>query len=490
MRGVLAVYLLVVSGAAVVAPSLFWVMLAGAGAVALAVLGFRHLVGISAAWLLVVGCTLEMSLGDLISPAAYQPIVGMVKGVGLGLAALAVVRFGPSPDLFNPGLAFVAMFVIGWAHGLHADLTLGESLRSLVGSAAPYAFSFSRLSIGWSRAIIRMTMWTPLISVAIGAVLAVGGVRPLFVESGGARLAALGHPAFLAGFALAAIYACLIELYRDGRRGRLVLMGANAVILVLTGARAPLLYGRCVLALTFGFVPSAVLSRRRRFTLLLGAVACLPVMLGLAESYATLRLFNAAMHETVNLSGRGELWPLFERAAAESPWFGWGVGAGNVIVSPTSELFRDMQTLAAHNEYLRMEVEGGQIGRALLILWFVMWCVCHSRGLPRTERVIMRLVFVAFACHAFTDNVLISSSASVLFTFVSAVFARGWLEQAARITEVSHGSFSRSAGADRLAGATAGGGGWAGVRDEFRQRVDKPDRHDDAEGAEAYPDPA
>ncbi len=264
-------------------------------------------------------------------------------------------------------------------------------------------------------------------------------------------------------------------------------MAANAVILVLTGARAPLLYGSCVLVLTFGFVPSPVLSRRLRFTVLLGAVACVPVMLGLAESFSELRLFNAAMNETVNLSGRGELWPLFERAAAELPWFGWGVGAGNVIVSPTSELFRDMQTLAAHNEYLRMEVEGGQIGRGLLVVWFVLWCACHSRGLPRAERAIIRLVFVAFACHAFTDNVLISSSASVLFTFVSAVFARGWLEQAARITEVSHGSFSGSAGADWRAGAVAGAGGWAGVRHELRQRIGKPDRHGDDEGDEAYP---
>ena len=43
----------------------------------------------------------------------------------------------------------------------------------------------------------------------------------------------------------------------------------------------------------------------------------------------------------------------------------------------------------------------------------------------------MRMVFVAFACHAFTDNVLISTSACVFFTFVAAVFARGTLERVA-----------------------------------------------------------
>jgi hypothetical protein len=37
----------------------------------------------------------------------------------------------------------------------------------------------------------------------------------------------------------------------------------------------------------------------------------------------------------------------------------------------------------------------------------------------------MSLIFIAFAAHAVTDNVLISTPASVLFTFVAAVFASG-----------------------------------------------------------------
>jgi hypothetical protein len=37
----------------------------------------------------------------------------------------------------------------------------------------------------------------------------------------------------------------------------------------------------------------------------------------------------------------------------------------------------------------------------------------------------MRLVFLAFACHAVTDNVLISTPACVFFAFAAAVFADG-----------------------------------------------------------------
>jgi O-antigen ligase len=111
-----------------------------------------------------------------------------------------------------------------------------------------------------------------------------------------------------------------------------------------------------------------------------------------------------------------------------------------------------MHTWAAHNEYLRIAVEGGQLGRALLIGLFALWCICHARYLRRTDRCIIRLVFIAFACHAFTDNVLISTSASVLFAFISAVFARGRLEAeaAARWTK------SPSAPGD---GRVRGGGG-------------------------------
>ena len=54
-----------------------------------------------------------------------------------------------------------------------------------------------------------------------------------------------------------------------------------------------------------------------------------------------------------------------------------------------------IQSWAAHNEYLRMLVEGGQLGRGLLIALFVLWVVQHTRRLCRTDKVIMRLVFLA-----------------------------------------------------------------------------------------------
>jgi O-antigen ligase len=415
---------------ALLAPTWFWLPLATAAAAGIAALAFRHTVVFSVAWLLIAGATLEMTLSDLFGPGAFQTTIAAVKGAELVLAAICILRYGIELDVFNPALGFLAMFVVGQAHGLHPDLTQADSLRSLAGSVAPFAFAFSRLPRSWAQAVIRATAWIPLLSVTAGAALAVAGLRPLFFEGGGERLAGLGHPAFLAGFCLAAIYANLIELYREGGSRTLLLLGVNFLILALTGARAPLAYAVAVTGLTLIFVPSPAFPGRRRMLPLLLAACLVPPLVILANDLSAVRLFNVLSNEAGDLSGRDLLWPAFEQAAATSPWFGWGVGAGNAVIPPDSELARLVQTSAAHNEYLRLRVEGGLIGLGLLVVLFVLWVVRHTRRLRRTDRVIMRLVFIAFAAHAYTDNVLIATTACVFFAFATAVFARGAREQA------------------------------------------------------------
>jgi O-antigen ligase len=129
--------------------------------------------------------------------------------------------------------------------------------------------------------------------------------------------------------------------------------------------------------------------------------------------------------EPTNWSGRDLLWPPFQQAAERSPWFGWGIGAGNAVIDPDSKLAMLIQAHAAHNEYLRMTVEGGQIGCFLLIALFIWWVVHHTRRLCPSDKAIMRLAFLALAAHAYTDNVLIATTACVFFTFAIGVFASG-----------------------------------------------------------------
>ena len=419
---------------ALLAPSLFWLLLLAASAAAIVFLAFRFTTAFTVVWLLVSSASLEMTAADLLGEAYFQPTIALVKGVGIGLAAVAVLRYGPRLDLFNPAFAWVAMFAGGLAHGLWPGLGAAESLRSLIGSVAPFLFGFSRLSHGWARAVIRAVLWAPLMSVAAGAVCDIAGIRPLFVNSGGWRLAGLGHPAFLAGIAQTAVYACLIELYRNGRRNELVLLGANLLLLLLTGARAPLSLALAVVGLSLLLVRAPAFPGRPRLLMVLAASAALPLaaaaVYGLIPTGASVvRAFEVLTTNLDNLSGRQLLWPNFEAAAAASPWLGWGVGTGNVIIPSNSPIARLLQTWAAHNEYLRIEVEGGQTGRALLVLLLILWVRGHTARLLPSDRTVMRLAFLALAVHAVTDNVLISTPACVFFAFVTAVFVRGVWEQ-------------------------------------------------------------
>lgn len=405
------------------APQTLWPLAAFVAALGLAFLAWRHLIGFSVAWLLLAGLSLEMALHDLIDPSAYGATIALVKGAQLGLAGLCILRYGPRLDAFNPAWAYLAIFATGLLHGLHPGLSAADSLRSLTGSIAPFAFCFSRPPRDWALAMIRAARWIPLLSVAGGAALDVAGLRSLFVDSGGVRLVGLGHPAFLAGVCLTAVYACLIRLYRGGGRADLALLGINLLILVLTGARAPLAYGIAVTTVTLAFIPIPGMVAGQRWLLLLGAATLLPALALLDPALSNIRLFNLLATDSTDLSGRNLLWPSFEQAAEQAYWLGWGLGAGNFIIPSDSAVAQLLQTWAAHNEYLRIEVEGGQLGRGLLIAAFALWATCHTRRLPRAERQIMRLVFIAFAAHAVTDNVLISTPASVLFSFIAAVFA-------------------------------------------------------------------
>jgi O-antigen ligase len=419
-----SVLLVIMLGCGVFVPPVFGLLLAATVISGIAFLGLCFPARFCVVWLLITGMSLEMAAHDLLGEETYQQVIAIVKGIEIGLGMLCALQFGLQVDPLCPAWAFLAMLIAGLVHGLRPGLTTMDSLRSAIGSVAPFTFCFCRVPRSWSEAMIGATKWCPVLAVAACIPLSIADIRPLFIDSGGARLAGLGHPAFLAGVCLPAIYACLIELYRLGRRADLLLLLANIVILMLTGARAPLAYAAAVTGLSLITIRSNIFAARRRLLLLLSAVALLPILVSLAGGLGEMRLFNVIVNETGNLSGRGLLWPSFEAVAAESPWFGWGVGAGNVVIPPDGRIAKILHTWAAHNEYLRIEVEGGVIGEALLIALFTAWVIVRTRGLSRSDRRIMRLACIAFAGHAFTDNVLISTPACVMFAFATAVFAR------------------------------------------------------------------
>jgi O-antigen ligase len=406
------------------APGLFWLLLAGLAGPGFLLLAWRFLPQATALWLVVTGLSPEMALLDLIGPESFQLTIAGLKAAQVGLATLCILRWGMDADPRNPALAFAAMAATGVVHGLHPGLSLSDSARSLAGSVAPFAFAFSRPSRAWGQAVIGAVRWIPLASALGGVILDLAGLRPAFIESGGWRLAGLGHPAFLGAVCLAALYAGLIEFFRTGSRAEAALLAANLLILVLTGARAPLFYAAVVILLSLLLAPSRAVPAHTRILVILATAAALPLVWMLADELAFVRLFNILSHETGNLSGRDLLWPFFAAAIDGSPWLGWGVGAGNVVIPPEGPIARLLHTWAAHNEYLRIEVEGGRLGLALLMLLFTCWIWRSTRDALPHERMILRLALLAFAAHAATDNLLISTPACVLFSLVTAVHAR------------------------------------------------------------------
>lgn len=415
--------LLTLAGLALAAPPLYGLALATTAALALSLLVFLHPMVFVVAWLIATGATVEMAMHDLIGPGAFQVTIAAEKAGGILLATICALRWGARPDPFNPAWAFLLMAAFGLALGIHPDLDRADHLRSIIGTLAPFAFCFCRIPRDRALTMLTVIRWCPLIALALGTTLALAGLRPLFVEGGGARLAGLGHPAFLAGVTMVGVYACLIATYRRDHAPDRWLLGANLLILLATGARAPVAYTAAVVVLTLVCVPSATVPAHRRVFTILAMVCAMPVLLALAGDLSDIRLLHLLTTDAAHLSGRERLWPLFEAAADGAPWFGWGIGAGNIVVPPGSAVAKLLKTWAAHNEYLRIRVEGGWIGLALLVAAFIAWVTLRTARLPTADRWIMRLIFLAFAAHAVTDNVLISTPACVLFTFAAAVFA-------------------------------------------------------------------
>ena len=395
----------------------------------LGVVVLRLPVAACAIWVLVAGSTPEMWVSNIV-PGTENLATALVKVSGLGLVGICILRFGLVLDLLNPAFAFVLMFFIGLGHGLYPVLTVGDSVRSLIGGAAPFMFSFSRLSRRWSAWVIEAVIWVPAVILVFGLLLAAAGLRPFLVpdEGGSVRLGGSTHPAFLGGFAMTAVYACLIELYRNGRNRYLVLMVLNFAILFGSGARSPLACAVLVAGLAFIAIRSQSFTLRKRVLPMMLGLMTLPLLLAVAATSKSIRLLTVLSGNAQGLSGRDIIWPFFEAAFARSPIFGWGVGAGKVLVDPDSRTAKLLGTTAAHNEYLRIGVDGGYVGIAMVMGFMTLWTWHRSRNMNRSDRIILRLVLFCFALQSITDNTLIAATASVLFAWVSAVFARGAIE--------------------------------------------------------------
>ncbi len=368
-------------------------------------------------WLLALATSPDAWLDNLAGTAQHETIIALLKAYGLVILAALTLRHGLKRDRYNPAFAFIAMFLTGLLHGLYPGLSLLSSLRSLIGSASPFLFSFTRLPENVCRAIIWAILWGPLCAIGFNLILTAAGLDHMYVfEQGALRLGATGQPPFLAGFALIGLYAALVETLTNPRRGILAALAINFTIILLTGARAPLAIA-C-------FEILALLILQRRLVLLAAAGTLATAALLFSGSLGFIRIIGLTqLGEAANLSNRNLVWPYFQQAFWSSPFVGWGVGAGKIIIPVTSQLNSLLGTNAAHDEYLRIGTEGGMLGLALLIALIALWVRRGTAPMAPAPRWLTRLIFIGFAVHSATDNTMIATTSSAFFLWASAVFA-------------------------------------------------------------------
>ena len=374
-------------------------------------------------WLALVTTSPEFWLGNLLH--AHETVIALLKAAEFAIIGLAALRLGPRLDRFNPTFAFGAIFTAGLFHGLWPSLTLLASVRSLFGATAPFATGFMRMDRRLRRAIIRTVIAGPLLSVLLGLVLMAAGLRGMVnFEQGAARLYASSSPAFLGGFCVIAVYAGTAELLATGARRELAWLALNFAILIATGARAPLVLGAAVFGLSLLTIPAPLISLRLRLAIVLAGFALLGLALMAASALTSIRVIDLIrLGEAGDLSNRTLIWPYFLDAIARSPWLGWGLGAGKVVVPLHSHIGRLLGTNAAHDEYLRITTDGGVLGATLLFAMLGLWLWDGSRHLALAHRRVVRLAFLAFAIQSATDNTLIATTSLAFFTWARAVFA-------------------------------------------------------------------
>lgn len=368
-------------------------------------------------WLLALATSPDAWADRLAGTAQHETIIALLKAFGLVILAALTLRHGLKRDRYNPAFAFITIFLTGLMHGLYPGLSLLSSTRSLIGSASPFLFSFTRLPDDFRRTVIGAVLWGPLCAVGFNIFLTAAGLDHMYVfEQGALRLGATGQPPFLAGFALIGVYAALLETVSAPRRAAAAALAVNFAIILLTGARAPLAIA-CLDIL-------ALLILQRRLVPLAGAGAMLAAATLFSSWLGFIRIITLTqLGEAANLSHRNIVWPYFQQAFWSSPIFGWGVGAGKVIIPVTSRLNTELGTNAAHNEYLRLGAEGGLFGLTLLIALIILWVRRGTAAMPAAQRWLTCLIFISFAVHSATDNTMIATTSSTFFLWASCIFA-------------------------------------------------------------------
>jgi O-antigen ligase len=376
------------------------------------------------------GLALDLQL-DLLANTGGGSIgtlgAAVVKIIPFALAAMLSFRYGLATAINWPFLAFTLVAVASLVVlPIGRVSTFGEMTRSFIGSTAPFVLAFAAAPRPIWSAFCKAVVLVPLISAAVGLLAWPSGIYPAFDHNW--RFQGLHSPPFLAGFCVTAIFAATLEYLRSFRTRWLALGGIALAILLGTQARAPIIAVALFLLLVFALSDRRSFPLRRKLDLAIGGMVPALLLLGPLAYFALDRFLGGESYE--QFSGRDVIWPYFLDAIEARPLFGYGLGAGKLIVNPDDPQIRLIRSSAAHNEYLRLSVDAGIIGCALIFGAIAAWVWSGTRRVRPVDRLVLRSALLAALLHSGFDNTLIASTAVIQFSWFAAALARARLERA------------------------------------------------------------
>jgi O-antigen ligase len=427
--------LLVVTGltlTAIAAPQTALALLPAAAALMIVMLFYEAPILAVALLAACYGLALDLQL-DLLATRGGGSVgtlgAAVVKIIPFAIAAMLSLRYGFAPAINWPFLAFTLIAAISLVVlPIGRVSTFGEMVRSFVGSTAPFVIAFAAAPRPIWSAMCKAMILVPLVSAGVGLVAGIVGFYPPFDLNW--RFQGLHSPPFLAGFCVTAIFAATLEYLRSFRTRWLLLGGAVLAVLLATQARAPLIAVGIFLLLVFALSDRRVFPLKRKVDLAMGGMLPGAILLGPLVVYAADRFLGA--DDTARFSGRDIIWPYFLDAIENRPLFGYGLGAGKLIVDPEDPKIRLIRSNAAHNEYLRLSVDAGIVGCAAIFLSIAAWVWFGTRKARAADRLVLRCALLAALVHSGFDNTLIASTAVIQFTWFAAALARARMEREER----------------------------------------------------------
>jgi O-antigen ligase len=314
-----------------------------------------------------------------------------------------------SPPIVAYGLALLGSYTLA---DFHPELGLLQPVRSFAAlTLGPLLFSIG-LSLCLARRLLALMALLPLMGVMAGGALTLGGAHDLISTSWGAfRLQGAGIPTHLAMLGLTGLFASLV--LARGERAWLWVAGLDLAITLLTATRA-FSVAALLLVSVAGFAELRPMLRRGPGVLApaFGLCAVVAVLVSIAAPNLVERFSDtgAEVH-AINTSGRIEAWHFYYGEGRESPWFGRGLGASTVAnQGDIHPAFR-----VPHNEYLRLFVDSGIVGAALILIAFGLVLRRALRSMPRSWRLVPAAYIGLFALLSFVDNTFSAQQYAVPF---------------------------------------------------------------------------